>query len=317
MCGITGIYIVNNPSEVQKDTLIKMRDTLIHRGPDDAGLYISKDKKLGLGFRRLAIIDLSEAGNQPMTNEDKTLWLIFNGEIYNFQELKEELIKKGHQFKSKTDSEVLLHLYEEKGEKCLEDLNGMYAFVIWDEKNQKFFAARDRIGIKPFYYYYKDGVFLFGSEIKAILTHPFVKREPDLEGISHYLTFACTPAPFTLFKNIKKLPAAHYLTLDKFGHLEIHRYWSPISSSVIASNSSSVIASKPFSSVIARSEATKQSLRLLRFPFSQPRNDKIEEQFYIEQTRSLIKDSINKQLVSDVPFGCFLSGGIDSSTNAV
>jgi asparagine synthase (glutamine-hydrolysing) len=280
MCGITGIYIVNNPSEVQKDTLIKMRETLIHRGPDDSGLYISPNKKLGLGFRRLAIIDLSKAGNQPMTNEDKTLWLMFNGEIYNFQEIKEQLLKKGHQFKSRTDSEVLLHLYEEKGEKCLEDLNGMFAFVIWDEKQQKLFAARDRIGIKPFYYYYKDGIFLFGSEIKAILENPIVKREPDLEGISHYLTFACTPAPFTLFKNIKKLPAAHYLTLDKIGHLETKRYWSPISS---------VIASEP----------------------------KASEAIYINKVRELLQDSIKKQMVSDVSFGCFLSGGIDSSTNAV
>jgi len=288
MCGITGIYIVNNPSEVQKDTLIKMRETLIHRGPDDSGLYISPNKKLGLGFRRLAIIDLSKAGNQPMTNEDKTLWLMFNGEIYNFQEIKEQLLKKGHQFKSKTDSEVLLHLYEEKGEKCLEDLNGMFAFVIWDEKQQKLFAARDRIGIKPFYYYYKDGIFLFGSEIKAILAHPFVKREPDLEGISHYLTFSCTPAPFTLFKNIKKLPPAHYLTLDKIGHLETHRYWQPFSS-VIARDSSSVIASEP----------------------------KASEAIYVSKVRELLQDSIKKQMVSDVPFGCFLSGGIDSSTNAV
>ena len=304
MCGITGIYIVNNPSEVQKDTLIKMRETLIHRGPDDSGLYISPNKKLGLGFRRLAIIDLSKAGNQPMTNEDKTLWLMFNGEIYNFQEIKEQLLKKGHQFKSKTDSEVLLHLYEEKGEKCLEDLNGMFAFVIWDEKQQKLFAARDRIGIKPFYYYYKDGIFLFGSEIKAILAHPFVKREPDLEGISHYLTFSCTPAPFTLFKNIKKLPPAHYLTLDKIGHLETHRYWQPFSS-VIARDSSSVIASDS-SSVIARDSSSVIA--------SEP---KASEAIYVSKVRELLQDSIKKQMVSDVPFGCFLSGGIDSSTNAV
>ena len=285
MCGLTGIYIVNNPSEIQKDTLIKMRETLIHRGPDDSGLYISPNKKLGLGFRRLAIIDLSKAGNQPMTNEDKTLWLMFNGEIYNFQELKEELVKKGHQFKSKTDSEVLLHLYEEKGEKCLEDLNGMFAFVIWDEKNKKLFASRDRLGIKPFYYYYKDGIFLFGSEIKAILENPIVKREPDLEGISHYLTFACTPAPFTLFKNIKKLPSAHYLTLDKFGHLETHRYWQPF--------------------------------QIPDSKFQIPQDMKEKEQFFIEKTQELLQDSIKRQMVSDVPFGCFLSGGIDSSTNAV
>ena len=288
MCGITGIYIVNNPLEIKEETLIKMRDSLTHRGPDDKGLYLSKDKKVGLGFRRLAIIDLSKKGNQPMTNEKKNLYLIFNGEIYNFNDLKKDLIISGHKFKSKTDSEVILHLYEEKKEECLNDLNGMFAFVIYDEKEKKLFAARDRIGIKPFYYYYKDGIFLFGSEIKAILENPIVKREPNLEAISHYLTFACTPAPFTLFKNIYKLPAAHYLTLDKFGHLETKRYWSPISS-VIASASSSVIASEP----------------------------KASEAIYINKVRELLQDSIKRQMVSDVPFGCFLSGGIDSSTNAV
>jgi len=282
MCGIAGIYIVNNPLTVKEETLVSMRDSLISRGPDDKGLYISKDKKLGLGFRRLSIIDLSKKGNQPMSNEDKSIYLVFNGEIYNFQELKEDLIIKGHHFKSRTDSEVIIHLYEEKREKCLEDLNGMFAFVIWDEKQKKLFAARDRIGIKPFYYYFKDGIFLFGSEIKAILKNPLVKREPDLEGISHYLTFASTPAPFTLFKDIKKLPAAHYLTLDNVGHLETKRYWSSIQNTEY------------------------------RMPDAENK-----EEFYIQKIRSLLEDSIQKQMVSDVPFGCFLSGGIDSSTNAV
>ena len=282
MCGIAGIYIVNNPLTVKEETLVSMRDSLISRGPDDKGLYISKDKKLGLGFRRLSIIDLSKKGNQPMSNEDKSIYLVFNGEIYNFQELKEDLIIKGHHFKSRTDSEVIIHLYEEKREKCLDDLNGMFAFVIWDEKQKKLFAARDRIGIKPFYYYFKDGIFLFGSEIKAILKNPLVKREPDLEGISHYLTFASTPAPFTLFKDIKKLPAAHYLTLDNVSHLETKRYWS-----------------------------SKQNTEY-RIPDAENK-----EEFYIQKIRSLLEDSIQKQMVSDVPFGCFLSGGIDSSTNAV
>ncbi len=286
MCGIAGIYIVNNPLKIRKETLVKMRDSLIHRGPDDCGLYISNDKKIGLGFRRLSIIDLSKKGNQPMANERKDIWLIFNGEIYNFKELKEDLIIKGHKFKSKTDSEVIIHLYEEKRERCLDDLNGMFAFVIWDEREQKLFAVRDRIGIKPFYYYFKDGIFLFGSEIKAILENPIVKREPNLEAISHYLTFACTPAPFTLFKDIHKLPAAHYLTLDKFGHLEVHRYWSPIKN--------------PEYSI----DNTQYSIQNT-------------EKYFIEKTRELLIDSIQKQMVSDVPFGCFLSGGIDSSTNAV
>jgi len=141
VCGIAGIYNVNNSSEVSEKTLVKMRDTLIHRGPDDEGIYISKDKKVGFGFRRLSIIDLSKAGNQPMTNEDKTIWLVFNGEIYNFQEIKKDLEEKGHKFHSKTDSEVVLHLYEEKGEECLKDLNGMFAFAIWDDKKKKLFCC--------------------------------------------------------------------------------------------------------------------------------------------------------------------------------
>lgn len=285
MCGITGIYIVNNPLKIKKETLIKMRDSLTHRGPDDSGLYLSNDKKLGLGFRRLAIIDLSKKGNQPMTNEKRNIWLVFNGEIYNFQEIKKNLIIQGHKFKSKTDSEVIIHLYEEKKENCLEDLNGMFAFVIWDEKEQKLFAARDRIGIKPFYYYYKDGIFLFGSEIKAILENPIVKKEPNLEAISHYLTFSCTPAPYTLFKNIYKLPASHYLTLDKFGRLEIKKYWSPI--------------------------------QIPNSTFQIPKKLEEKEEFYIKKVRELLEESIKLQMVSDVPFGCFLSGGIDSSTNAV
>jgi len=276
VCGITGIYNIDNSLEVSEKTLVKMRDTLIHRGPDDEGTYISKDKKVGFGFRRLSIIDLSKAGNQPMSNEDETIWLVFNGEIYNFQEIKKDLEKKGHKFYSKTDSEVVLHLYEEKGEECLKDLNGMFAFAIWDDKKKKLFAARDRLGIKPFYYYYKDGIFLFGSEIKAILEHPEVKREPDKEGIFHYLTFACTPAPFTLFKNIKKLAPANYLVLNSNDNLQINCYWSPIQN--IQQNT---------------------------------------EGDYINKTRELLKDSIEKQMVSDVPFGCFLSGGVDSSTNAV
>lgn len=282
MCGITGIYSVNDKVTVEEKNLLSMREVLIHRGPDDKGLYVSPDKKIGFGFRRLAIIDLTQAGNQPMSNENGSLWLVFNGEIYNYSEIKKELIRKGHSFKSKTDSEVLLHLYEEKKEKCLEDLNGMFAFALWDEKNQRLFAARDRIGIKPFYYYYKDGVFIFGSEIKAILAHPLVKRELNLEAVSHYLTFACAPAPFTLFHNIYKLPAGYYLILDSRGQLKIQRYWSPYNNQECKG--------------ISRADL---------------------ESWFIEKTKLLLSDSIAKQMVSDVPFGCFLSGGIDSSANAI
>mgnify|MGYP000852734767 CR=1 FL=1 len=282
MCGLTGIYSTNDKVKVEEKTLVSMRDTLVHRGPDDQGLYISPERKIGFGFRRLAIIDLTSAGNQPMSNEDGSVWLVFNGEIYNYTAIKNALIKRGHSFKSKTDSEVLLHLYEEKQEKCLEDLNGMFAFAIWDSKRQTLFAARDRVGIKPFYYYYKNGIFIFGSEIKAITAHPLVKRELNLEAVSHYLTFACTPAPFTLFNDINKLPAGYYLVLDASGKLQIQRYWSPAG-----------------------------ALTDQEFP------QKDLEEFFIEKTKELLSDSIAKQMVSDVPFGCFLSGGIDSSSNAI
>ena len=167
MCGLTGIYSTNDKVKVEEKTLVSMRDTLVHRGPDDQGLYISPERKIGFGFRRLAIIDLTSAGNQPMSNEDGSVWLVFNGEIYNYTEIKNALIKRGHSFKSKTDSEVLLHLYEEKQEKCLEDLNGMFAFAIWDSKRQTLFAARDRVGIKPFYYYYKK--FFYTSPKEELL----------------------------------------------------------------------------------------------------------------------------------------------------
>ena len=279
MCGITGVYNLNKKATVSEEVVKKMRDTLVHRGPDSAGIYISSDEKIGLGFRRLAIIDLSQAGNQPMSNEDKTVWMVLNGEVYNFPGLKAALIQKGHTFKSHTDAEVVLHLYEEQGEKLVDDLNGMYAFVLWDEKKKKLLAVRDRLGIKPFYYYFKDNVFIFGSEIKAILEHPLVKREVDLEGISHYLTFACTPAPYTLFKDIHKLAPAQYLTLDQEGNLEINSYWSPVQ--------------------------------------NKEKRIRDQESHFIDKTRTLLKESIEEQMVSDVPFGCFLSGGIDSSTNAV
>ena len=177
MCGIAGVYHFQNSKTTNEKIVVKMRDTLIHRGPDSAGFYISKDEKVGLGHRRLAIIDLSPAGHQPMTNEDKTVWIVFNGEIYNFQELKSELIKKKHRFLSKSDTEVIIHAYEEYGFDCVKKFNGMFAFALWDKKKKILFAARDHLGIKPFYYAIQNGAFYFGSEIKAILAHSDFKKE--------------------------------------------------------------------------------------------------------------------------------------------
>ncbi|MBI2514583.1 asparagine synthase (glutamine-hydrolyzing) [Candidatus Wolfebacteria bacterium] len=298
MCGVSGVFHFNNSGKTDEAVIKKMTDTLVHRGPDDAGIYISPDKKAGLGNRRLKIIDLSPAGHMPMSSEirNKKLeirnklpitnyqlpraWITFNGEIYNFQELKADLIKKGYQFRSKTDTEVILVSYLEYGVECVKRLNGMFAFAIWDEEKQLLFAARDHLGIKPFYYAIQNGTFYFGSEIKAILAHPDFKKELNEGNISHYLTFSCLPSPYTLFQDVKKLAPAHYLVI-KNGEMEEKEYWSPVQ--------------------------------------SKNRNQKSEnrsEQFYIEEIRRLLRDSIKSQMVSDVPFGCFLSGGIDSSTNA-
>ncbi len=201
-----------------------MNDALKHRGPDDEGIYINPKRSVGLGHRRLSIIDLSPAGRQPMSNEDGSVWVIFNGEIYNFQELRGDLEKKGHKFKSRTDSEVLVHLWEEKKEMCVDDLVGMFAFAIWDEKEQKLFLARDRAGQKPLKYYFDGGVFVFASELKAILRILPEKPKIDEEAIAYFLAFNHVAAPETGFLGIKKLPAAHYAVLHN-GRLEIKRYW--------------------------------------------------------------------------------------------
>ncbi|MBU2564057.1 asparagine synthase (glutamine-hydrolyzing) [Patescibacteria group bacterium] len=212
MCGINGFNFKD------KELIEKMNEKIKHRGPDGSGVYT--DDNISLGHRRLSIIDLSENGKQPMFNEDKSLCLIFNGEIYNFKELKEDL--KNHTFSSKTDSEVILHLYEEYKEDCLKYLNGIFAFAIYDIKNKELFLARDRIGVKPLYYYYDNQKLIFSSEIKAILEHN-IKREIDLEAMNHYFRLMYVPAPLTMFNNIYKLKPGHYLKFKK--DLKIKKYW--------------------------------------------------------------------------------------------
>lgn len=276
MCGIAGVYHFKNNGAVDSAVLKRMSDTIAHRGPDDDGAYISKNRRLGFGFRRLAIIDPSPLGHQPMTNEDESLWVMLNGEIYNFQELRKNLLQKGHPFRSKSDTEVILHSYEEESEDAVHSWNGMFAAALWDEKKQKLWLVRDRLGIKPIYYTVRNGTLIFASEIKAILAHPGVTKKLNEEALFHYLTFSCTPAPMTLFEGIKKLPAGCYLTVDEHGVRETN-YWKPN---------------------------------------LQPTNYKLcTEEFFIENIRKLLADSVEKQMVSDRPFGVFLSGGIDSSTN--
>ena len=279
MCGIVGALVFKDSNfEITEPYLIRMRDTMIHRGPDDAGLYISKDKCIGLAHRRLSIIDLSLKARQPMSNEDGTIWIVFNGEIYNYKPLQRQLKEKAHILKSDSDTEVIIHLYEEKGINCVYDLEGMFAFAIWDSKEKKLFLVRDRIGIKPLYYTQINNKFLFASEIKALLADPDVPRGVNETAFYHYLSFLTTPAPDTLFEGIKKLPGGCYLQLNMDGQFKEDRYWDALDHT------------RPLIG-ISEDEISKMLLSELR-------------------------RSVQSRKVSDVPVGVFLSGGIDSSTNA-
>jgi asparagine synthase (glutamine-hydrolysing) len=246
-----------------------MLQTLVHRGPDDEGFYV-KDR-IGIGNRRLSVIDLP-GGRQPICNEDETIWIVYNGEIYNYKSLREKLKKKGHNFRTNSDTEVILHLYEELGNRCVDELSGMFAFAIWDEKQDKLFLARDRIGQKPLYYAESNGSFYFASEIKAILAISEEPREIDYESLHHYLSLRFIPPPKTIFRSIKKLPAANVLVWQD-GKVTMSRYWH-------------------------LSFRKKLSL---------------SESELIDGLRNKLDDTIESHLVSDVPVGAFLSGGMDSS----
>lgn len=276
MCGIAGIveYSVSN-TQIDNKILKKMSDIITHRGPDSEGQWHSEDKICGLAFRRLSIIDLSVAGNQPMHSNDRRFTIVFNGEIYNHFELRKQLIALGYKYNSKTDTETILNGYIEWGPEILNKMIGMWSFAIWDNEKKQLFASRDRIGIKPFYFYNKDGRLIFASEIKSIIQHPAVKREINFDELPNYLNFGMTSNTHSLFKNIQKLTAGHYLTLDKNGKLEIKRYWSPVQKHFI---------------------------------------DLTEQQIY-QELISKLRTSIKDRMMSDVPFGVFLSGGIDSSLN--
>ncbi len=218
MCGICGKYSVHGVHEIE---LKNMMNAIIHRGPDDQGIYLNGS--IALGSRRLSIIDL-ESGKMPISNEDRSIWIVYNGEIYNYQSLRKELQEKGHIFKTKTDTEVIVHLYEEMGEGCLERLRGMFAFAIWDQREQKLFLARDRIGQKPLFYSQNCDGFLFASEVKSILAANNIEREIDFESVFHYLSLRFIPSPGTMFRQIKKLPPGHYLVFQN-GQINIKRYW--------------------------------------------------------------------------------------------
>jgi asparagine synthase (glutamine-hydrolysing) len=271
MCGICGIYNFGNSAPVSDKILIDMNNALSHRGPDDSGIYINKN--IAFAHRRLSIIDL-ENGRQPMANEDNTVWITYNGEIYNFMELKKQLAEKGHVFKTNCDTEVIIHSYEEYGTDCVLKFNGMFAFAVWDSREKILFLARDRLGIKPLYYTISNGNFVFASEIKALLRHPSVKTEVEKKSIPEYLFCTSLLGSNTMFKNISALPAGH-MVLFKNGNNKVTQYWD---------------------------------LELKSAPVDELSFDQYKELIF-----SILDDSVRMRLMSDVPFGSLLSGGLDSS----
>ena len=273
MCGITGRINFNKANKIQHSELKAMSDSIQHRGPDDEGFYINEN--IGLGFRRLSIIDLS-TGHQPLTNEDESIWIIFNGEIYNFLELRNSLIKQGHIFKTKTDTETIIHLYEQYGSDCLQYLRGMFAFAIWDNNKQELFCARDRFGIKPFYYYTDNQKFVFGSEIKAIVKSTDIDKTLSFDAIDSYFAFGYISGDLSIHKQIKKLQPAHYLQVSLKGKpkIKITRYWD----------------------IHFETDYTKT------------------ENQWKEELEECFSETVKMHMLSDVPLGAFLSGGIDSSS---
>ena len=209
MCGICGIYYFDRERRIDKERLTTMSRTLRHRGPDDEGYFV--DSNIGLGHQRLSIIDLSPLGHQPMCNEDERIWIVCNGEIYNYLELRQRLMVQGHKLRSHSDTEVILHLYEDEGFECVNSLNGMFSFVIWDGRERTLFAARDHFGIKPFYYSMNGECFLFASEIKALIESGLIKPDPNPEGLADYLTFQFCLEEKTLFKGVYRLLPGHIL----------------------------------------------------------------------------------------------------------
>src|SRR5438067_6977721 len=268
MCGIAGI-VNKDGAPVDRALLGRMNEAIRHRGPDDDGFYFSDG--VGLAMRRLAIIDLAH-GQQPIHNQDRTAWIVFNGEIYNYRELREQLEKLGHQLYTNSDTEAIVHAYDQWGTDCLKYLRGMFAFAIWDERTKSLFLARDRVGKKPLLYAQFDGQLVFGSEFNALLQHPGVSRDVDYEAIHYYLSFICVPAPLSAYRAIRKLEPGHWL-LWRNGEVKIERYW--------------------------------------QLDFSKKLN--ISEQEAGERVVDLLREAVRIRLMSEVPLGAFLSGGIDSS----
>lgn len=273
MCGIGGIYSYSPDSPPDLPTVKAMTDAMVHRGPDDEGFHL--DAHIGLGMRRLSIIDLP-SGQQPIYNEDKSVCVVFNGEIYNYRELRLRLLQRGHELRTNSDTEVIVHLYEDYGEEFVHHLNGMFVIALWDQRRRQLLLVRDRLGVKPLYYYHEPGRRLvFASEIKAILRVPGLRLDLDLPALHQYLTFRYVPGPRTLFSTIKKLLPGHRLRVDQRGPVET-QYWD----------------------ISHRKQPGRSAAS------------------YLEEFDHLFTDSVQKRLISDVPVGIFLSGGLDSSSVA-
>jgi asparagine synthase (glutamine-hydrolysing) len=268
VCGIAGI-VRSDGRDVDQELVHRMAAAIRHRGPDEDGFYFKGPA--GLGMRRLSIIDL-KGGQQPIHNQDRTAWIVFNGEIYNYRELREKLEKLGHTFYTNSDTEAIIHAYDRYGSDCPTHLRGMFAFAIWDERKQELFIARDRVGKKPLLYAQVNGEFVFGSEFSALLQHPGIGRDIEPEALHHYLSFMCVPAPLTAYRAIRKLEPGHSLSWKK-GEIKIARYWQPDFSQKLK---------------ISEKEAGQRAIEILR-------------------------DAVKVRLMSEVPLGAFLSGGIDSS----
>jgi asparagine synthase (glutamine-hydrolysing) len=269
VCGIAGIFEMNSRTPVDRAQIASMCRAIVRRGPDDHGMHV--DGNMGFGMRRLSIIDV-QGGQQPITNEDGTCWIVFNGEIFNHESIRRDLEQRGHVFKTKSDTEAILHLYEDKGPRCLEDLRGMFAIAIWDARSRELFIARDRLGIKPLHYAYDGARFVFGSEIKAVLECERVSRDIDWTGVDTFFTYGYIPAPWTVYKAIRKLEAGHYLVVSDRG-LRRERYWD--------------VAMEP------KWTASAQDL----------------QHEFIDRLR----ESVRMRLLSEVPLGAYLSGGLDST----
>jgi asparagine synthase (glutamine-hydrolysing) len=274
MCGIAGILEFGAEARVDPGVLRRMCDVMAHRGPDDDGFFIQG--KIGLGMRRLSIVDLS-TGHQPISNEDGSLWIVFNGEIYNHRALRERLITRGHQFRTQSDTESIVHLYEEYGTNCVEHLRGMFAFAIWDVKQQSLFVARDRLGIKPLYYRLTPKSFIFGSEIKVLLAYPGATPELNRGALPEFLSFGYLSGDESFYNGVRKLMPGHRLEIDQRGNPHVEQYWD---------------------------------LALT------PEEKTHDEEFYVKSYRELLEGAVESHLMSDVPLGVFLSGGLDSSAVA-